>query len=284
MNIFELMKLIQSTDKAMELFRRIRWLNGIVCNKCGTYNSVHKHGKTGLGYLKYKCTCGHVFSDTTGTFMHGKKIKITYLLFAMYELSQTKSITSTELGVKLGIRQKKAWHILNLLRTHCKDLMKPYYELMMRGVIETDEAHFGKGSNSQMVHGILQRGQHAIILPIEDRTEETLKGNLVKYVKKHSYIMTDLAKAYGSLSCFGYTHFTLNHSIEEFSKGNGIHGNTMEGLWGNQKKILYGIHHGVSRKNLFKYISEFLLKFNLRQANSTFPTFLHLFFNPPLTC
>lgn len=154
----------------------------------------------------------------------------------------------------------------------------------MRGVVETDEAYYGKGNNAQMVHGILQRGKHAVIYPIEDRTEKTLKDNIEAHVMKGSYIMTDTAAAYGSLCCFGYEHFTLNHAKDEFSRGRGIHSNTMEGFWGNQKKILYGIHHGVSKKRLFNYVSEFLLKFNLKQAQFTFPTFLHLFFSPPLTC
>lgn len=101
---------------------------------------------------------------------------------------------------------------------------------------------------------------------------------------KRSTIITDTASAYGGLSCWGYTHYTLNHSKDEFSKGNGIHSNTIEGLWGNQKKQLYGIHHGVSKKRLFNYVSEFLLKYNLRKAKNTFTSFLQLFISPPLTC
>ena len=29
--------------------------------------------------------------------------------------------------------------------------MKPFYQMMLRGVVETDEAYFGKGDNAQMV-------------------------------------------------------------------------------------------------------------------------------------
>ena len=284
MTIFELMELIQTKEMAIRIFRRIRWQNGILCPKCGVYESVEKHSKNGLGFQKYRCICGHIFSDTSGTILHRRRIDIRHFLIALYELSQTKGITSVELGKRPGIRQKKAWTLLTLLRNRCRNLIKPYYELMMRGVVETDEAYYGKGKNSQMFQGILQRGQHAIVIPIQDRTEKTLKGNIKKHVRKHSYVMTDTASAYGSLCCSGYTHFTLNHSIEEYSKGNGIHENTQEGFWGNQKKILYGIHHGVSKKYLFNYVSEYVLKYNLRQAKFTFPTFLNLFINPPLTC
>ena len=284
MTIFELMNLIQNEKKALKLFQRIRWKDGLLCKKCGTFDEAQKQGKTLAGFQKYLCCCGHVFSDTSGTLLHRKQIKLQYFFWALYEISQNKGITSVELGRKIGVHQKKAWNILKILREHCQRLLKPYLELPMRGVVESDEAYFGKGKNSLMVQGVLQRGKHAIIVPIPDRKEETLKGNIKMRVMRHSYIMTDTASAYGGLGCSGYQHFTLNHSKEEFSKGNGIHSNSIEGLWGNQKKILYGIHHGVSKKHLFKYVAEYLLKFNLRQAQSTFPTFLNLFLSPPLSC
>lgn len=284
MTIFQVMNLIQDEKKALKLFQRIRWKDGILCRRCGTFDEVQKQGKTKLGFQKYQCCCGHVFSDTSGTLLHRKQVKLQHFFWALYEISQKKSITSVELGDKIGVSQKKAWNLLKILRNHCQKLFKPYLALSMRGVVESDEAYFGKGKNSSLVQGILQRGQHAIIVPIPDRTEKTLKGNIQVRVLKHAYVMTDTASAYGGLSCSGYQHFTLNHSKEEFSLGHGIHSNSIEGLWGNQKKILYGIHHGVSKKHLFKYVSEFLLKFNLRQAKSTFPTFLNLFISPPLSC
>lgn len=284
MTLFELMKLIQDEKKALNLFQRIRWKDGLLCRRCGTFDEAQRHGKTLLGFQKYLCICGHVFSDTSGTLLHRRRIKLQHFFVALYEISQSKSITSTELAKKLGIPQKKAWNMLKILRSHCENLLKEYLKLSMRGVTESDEAYFGKGKNSTLVQGILQRGKHAVIIPIPDRTEKTLKGNIKARVKKHSYVITDTASAYGGLSCAGYRHFTLNHSQDEFSLGNGIHSNSIEGLWGNQKKILYGVHHGVSKKHLFKYVAEYLLKFNLRQAKSTFPTFLILFLSPPLTC
>lgn len=284
MTIFELMELIQDGKKALKLFQRIRWKDGLLCKKCGVFDEAQKQGKTKNGFQKYLCCCGHVFSDTSGTLLHRKQVNVRNFFFALYEISQNKSITSVELGEKLGVSQKKAWNLLKILRNHCQELLKPYLKLSMRGIVESDEANFGKGKNSSLVQGIVQRGKHAIIVPIPDRTEKTLKGNIKQRVMKHSYIMTDTASAYGSLACSGYRHFTLNHSKEEFSLGNGIHSNTIEGLWGNQKKILYGVHHGVSKKYLFNYVAEFLLKFNLPKTKSTFPTFLNLFLSPPLSC
>lgn len=285
MTIFQLMDLIQTKNKAILLFQRIRWLNGIHCLKCGLIGKgIEKHRKTKGGFQKYRCLCGHVFSDTSDTVFHKRRTDVRHWLLALYELSQTKSITSVELGVKLGIPQRKAWGILNTLRGHCQYLIEPFCKLIMKGVAESDEAHYGKGKNSQMVQGVLQRKGHAVVYPIEDRTEKTLKGNIEKHVEKGSYVMTDTASAYGGLNCWGYKHYTLNHSKDEYSRGNGIHSNTMEGFWGNQKKLLYGIHHGVTKKRLFNYVNEYILKYNLKQGKNTFSSFLYLFISPPLTC
>ena len=60
-------------------------------------------------------------------------------------------------------------------------LIEPFNRLIMEGVAEADEAHYGKGDNSQMVQGVLQRKGHAVVYPIRDRTEETLKGNIQKF-------------------------------------------------------------------------------------------------------
>lgn len=283
MTLFQLMELIQTKDKAVKLFQRIRWQESILCRSCGVYNFSQKQGTTKAGFQKYQCRCGHVFSDISDTILHKKHINIQHFFVALYELSQNKGITSVELAGKLGIPQKKAWSILFMLRKHCQVLTQPFSRMMMRGVTESDEAWYGKGKNCQMVQGILQRGKHAVVIPIEDRTELTLKGNIKHHVLPNSYVMTDTASSYGGLSCAGYSHFTTNHS-RKFSRGNGIHSNTMEGFWGNQKKILYGIHHGVSKKHLFNYVAEYTLKYNLKQAKSTFPTFLNLFITPPLTC
>jgi hypothetical protein len=278
------MELIKTKEEAIKFFQRIRWQYGLICSKCGSVDESHLHSKTKNGFNKYQCICKHVFSDISDTCLHKSRTDIRIWFYALFELSQKKSISSCELAEKTNIRQNTAWNILDKLRSHCLDLIKPFEEIMMRGVTETDEAHLGKSDNSLMVQGLVQRGQHAIIKVINDRTELTLKGNIEQHIQKHSYIITDTASAYGGLCCHGYRHFTLNHSKNEFSKGRGINSNTIEGLWGNLKKVIYGTHHGVSKKNIMKYVSEFLLKYNHRQANNSFSLFLNLFFAPPLTC
>lgn len=282
--IFQFMELIRTNAQAIRFFQRLRWHKGLLCMNCGVIDSATIHGQTKSGFSKYRCVCGHVFSDISDTCLKKTRIGLRFWLYALFELSQNKSISSCELEEKCGIPQKTAWYLLIRLRRECTRLMQPFEKLMMRGVTESDEAYLGKSKNSQLVQGLLQRGKHAVIKQIADRTEVTLKGNIAQHIRKKSYIMTDTAAAYGGLCCHDYRHFTVNHSLEEFSKGHGIHANTIEGLWGNLKKVLYGVHHGVSKNHLSKYTAEFLTKYNYRHAQNRFCLLLNLFFSPPLTC
>lgn len=123
MTIFEVMSLINTKDKAIKLFQRIRWQDGIYCIKCGLFDHVHRHGKVKNGFHKYKCiACKHVFSDTSGAIFHKRRGDIRHYLFALRELSQNKSIISVELGQKMGVGQKEAWSMSMLgiqsLHTH----------------------------------------------------------------------------------------------------------------------------------------------------------------------
>jgi len=279
------MELIKTPEAALSFFQRIRWQAGIVCQGCGVLGESEKHSKTKTGFQKYCCkACKRVFSDTSGTCLHRKRITPQQFLTTIYELTNKKSITSVRLGEKLGIRQRKAWSILHNVRKGFAAALVSTLPKQFRGVTESDEGNLGKKANAVMVQGILQRGKQAVLIPILDRTELTLKGNLEAWVRKLSYIITDTAAAYGGLNCSGYTHYTLNHSEEEFSKGDGIHSNTIEGLWGNLKKVLYGIHHGVAKQNLFGYTSEFLVKYNLRHEQNLFASILPLIISPPLSC
>ena len=68
---------------AREIFKRLRWPNGVVCPYCG---EVHIwHYKAG----GYKCSkCGKRFTDTSNTIFHSTKVKLEYWLVAIYLLTE----------------------------------------------------------------------------------------------------------------------------------------------------------------------------------------------------
>ena len=96
---------------AREIFKRLRWPNGVVCPYCG---EVHIwHYKTG----GYKCSkCGKRFTDTSNTIFHSTKVKLEYWLVAIYLLTVGKGVSSQELSGFLQVTQKTAWYMLHKIR------------------------------------------------------------------------------------------------------------------------------------------------------------------------
>lgn len=75
------------------------------------------------GCRKYRCkSCGHIFSDTSGTVFHRSRISLQLWFFAINEFFQNRDITSVELAHRLGIRQQKAWKMLALLKKNSREI------------------------------------------------------------------------------------------------------------------------------------------------------------------
>ena len=71
--------------------------------------------------------------------------------------------------------------------------------------------------------------------------------------------------SYAKLARHGYEHRTVNHSAEEWARGD-THVNTAEGFWSRLKLSIRGTHFHVSAKHLPKYLGEFEFRFNMRRG------------------
>lgn len=91
---------IPDEDRAMEIFRRIKWANGVHCPECNSF-SIHKRGFQGKS-RRYSCNnCRLNFSDLTGTIFANKKLSMGEMFYILMNLDK-KSIKrlSEELGHK----------------------------------------------------------------------------------------------------------------------------------------------------------------------------------------
>jgi len=111
-------------------------------------------------------------------------------------------------------------------------------------VVEIDESKFGKRKynrghyvKGQWVFGGVERGTgRTFLVAVHDRSAETLIGLIKQWILPGTTIISDCWAAYSSLHEEGYTHFTVNHSIE-FVSETGAHTNTIESTW-KQVKVL----------------------------------------------
>lgn len=115
-------------------------------------------------------------------------------------------------------------------------------------VVEIDESKFGKRKYNRghrvigtWVVGLVERtvDRKIILIPVIQRDKDTLHSIIIKYVKKGSILMTDGWKGYNDISCYGYRHYIINHSIvyQRFEDGLSIHTNTIEGNWKSIKEL-----------------------------------------------
>ncbi|KAL3107959.1 hypothetical protein niasHT_012867 [Heterodera trifolii] len=103
-------------------------------------------------------------------------------------------------------------------------------------VITRPKYHKGRlHAIEQWFFGGIERGTgRCFMVPVERRNAETLLPILQKYVYPGAVIVSDLWKAYFTIGRLpeGYTHHTVNHSVEFVNSETGQHTNTVEGgLW-----------------------------------------------------
>jgi transposase len=245
----------------------------IVCSACGIETKFHLMSKR----RAYACQeCGHHIYPCAGTIFHKSSTKLTLWFFAMYLMTSTRhGVAAKELQRQLGVTYKTAWRMAHELRKHMANADRPG---TLSGHVEVDETYVGgyqrrenqqaKGSNKTIVIGMVERDGGKIIAgPIPDLSANTL-GNIVREnVVKGSTISTDELRSYNALASYGYTHGRVNHKAEEWVRGE-HHTNTLEGHWSHFKRAIRGTHTSVSRKHMWKYVSEFSYRRNHRHSHA----------------
>ena len=106
---------------AMAFFRSIRWVNGVYCPKCKSYN-INNRGIQGRT-RRYSCKdCGSNFNDFTCTFFHKSKIPLGIMLYILFNLDNK---TTTQLSEELDYSRQCISRISKLFRD--KLLTNPEY-------------------------------------------------------------------------------------------------------------------------------------------------------------
>ena len=91
-----------------------------------------------------------------------------------------------------------------------------------------------------------------------------LRPILKAEIDKASYVMTDESPIYPSALAGFSGHGTVNHSIEEYVRGQFWHTNTVESYFSILKRGVIGTYHHVSAEHLKRYLGEFDFRHNER--------------------
>ena len=266
MDLIKLMDNFHSEEECREVLEELRWPNGLACLRCGSM-----HIRRSPSRNQYDCAdCGYQFSVTAGTMLHDSHLPLRKWFLAVYLMTESKKgISSLQLKRTLKVAYRTAWYLCHRIRAAMEDA----YPMPLKGLVEIDETFIGgkvrgKGrgfkENKSVVVGAVQREGKIVLKVIQARDRQTLHRFIdeVTADETEAYFTDDWAP-YNGISDENTVHETVNHSVEEWVRGD-VHTNTVENVWSLLKRSIIGAYHHVSVKHLDSYLDELEWRFNNR--------------------
>ncbi len=132
-------------------------------------------------------------------------------------------------------------------------------------VVEVDETYVGGKARNRKNHvppkeavvALVERDGRVRSHHVPSVNGATLKPILKAEIDKASYVMTDDSPVYPPITDEFAGHGTVNHSIEEYVRGDFWHTNTVESYFSILKRGVIGTYHHVSAEHLNRYLGEF---------------------------
>lgn len=267
-NLVELIDRFHSEDACRAYIEDLRWPDGMACLRCGSTSVSRISTRDQLDCN----SCRYRFSITSGTIFHDTHLPLWKWFLAVYTICESKKgVSANQIKRELGVAYKTAWYLNHRIRNAMVQVREDAPKLT--DVIEADETWVGgkvegKGhgykGNKALVVGVVQRGGDVILQVVNDRTRKTLHEFVLSNTDpKAKAIFTDDWPAYKGLEDHDTRHDTVNHSIDEYVRGE-VHTNTIEGVWSLLKRSIVGAFHHVSIKHLDAYLDELEWRFSNR--------------------
>ncbi len=261
-----LIERFQTETDCREFLEALRWPDGVACLRCGSVSISFISTRS-----VYECNaCQYQFTVTTATIMHDSHLPLRKWFMALYLIVDSKkSVSARQMGRMLNVAFRTAWYLNHRIREALAT-----ENALLKGIIELDETYVGgkvrgKGKgfidNKTMVKGAVTRGGEVRLESGKSATKAEIHDFIIRNVAPDAEaIYTDDHPSYGDLSDGDTKHESVNHSQEEWVRGD-VHTNTVEGVWALFKRGVTGSYHRVSRKHLDLYLQEFQFRFNNRR-------------------
>lgn len=147
-------------------------------------------------------------------------------------------------------------------------------------IVEIDESKFGRRKHhvgriieGQWVFGgICRQTRRFFMVPVENRTSNTLLAIIKEKILPGTTIISDCWKAYDCLGNEGYQHLTVNHSVNFVDPDTQAHTNTVERLWRDAKRKVPLC--GRRKKHFVGYLARTMFIMHHKDPNTRFHQFM----------
>ncbi len=237
------------------------------CPKCGN-DTKFRRIPTRKAYQCRKCY--HQIYPCADTPFEKTRTPLNYSFYAMFLMIKTRNgVAAKELERQLGITYKTAFRMATQIRI----LMgSGAFGKKLSGYVEIDETYVGgrvenrTGRNNidkAPVLGMVERLGEVRAIRVDNVNLKTINPLIQANIEKGSKISTDEFPLYTNLSKLGYEHGAIKHKLKRYRDGD-ITTNTIEGFFGQLKRMIGGTHIHVSTKYLQNYINEAMFRYNNR--------------------
>ena len=267
-SFFEFKEKFKDEETCRNHLFKLRWPTGFVCPRCGStrYSTIKTRNH-------YQClSCRYQSSVTAGTVMDRTHLSLEKWFWAIYLVANDKrGYSATALHKQLGIGYKSAWYLLQRIR---KAMMERDWDYVLSGIVELDDAFFGsanengkrgRGTSKTPVLVGLSLNEKGNPKYIKMEVAENMKSDSITYfadlnIADGSTISTDAFRSYNQLQNEGYDHHPKIFNPKEDSG----HLKWLHTIVSNAKAFINGTYHGLDKKHLPFYLSEFCYRFNRR--------------------
>lgn len=262
---------------ARDHLEAVRWPDGPFCPHCGSYKATRLEGtkhRAGLVQCN-ESECRQQYTVTVGTVFERSKVPLfKWLLVNHLMVSSKKGISAHQIHRMIGVTYKTAWFMCHRIRT-AMDQKDGALGGSPERIIEADETYVGGKSSNRAFAGVpkkrvivtlVERGGKARSFHVANVHANTIRPLLFQHADRLSSLMTDESPAYTKAGESYWSHQTVNHRSQQYSKAGGWHTNTVENFFSIFKRGIVGIYHHVSEAHLGRYATEFDFRYNHRDV------------------
>ncbi len=274
LNFFEFFAAFPSEDACEEHLIRLRWPQGMPCNRCGSKEFYKRlcHRRA------YQCRrCRHFTHPTAGTIFHKTRTPLKAWFLAIFCVAFDKrGLSALQLSEQIGVDYNTAWAMLHRIRRAMAKRDLPY---KLASPVEMDDMFIGAPTEGKTGRGT---GQTPVLVAVSFFAPPKEEKEYMGYAKMRAVQHVDEASVVGFakdviapgslIRSDGYsTYFTLPKSgfrhepiVVGKRKAHTLlpHVHT---YISNLRSFVQGTYHGLDELHLQQYLDEYCYRFNRRR-------------------